>query len=178
MNNNLRSHVLTRDKLLYEKKRIELEKIQIDVLQKINDFAWQFLEILTTQHFVFALQIKVIEQEQKSLKTCTFLPFFVGERKCFLNTFFPNFQSNIHNVMNVNLFVFKKRGIEASEFPRRGYTATTARSLGPTIKSISKAWLPPPQKMYPPSNTKMSQYFLIAVTESEGFTHEILAMAG
>ena len=42
MNNDLRSHLLTRDRLLYEKKRNDLEKIQIDVPQKINDFAWQF----------------------------------------------------------------------------------------------------------------------------------------
>jgi hypothetical protein len=28
---------------------------------------------------------------------------------------------------------------DASEFPRSGYTATTARSVDPTLKSISKA---------------------------------------
>ena len=72
---------------------------------------------------------------------------------------------------------FKKKVFDASEFPRSGYTATTARSLGPTIKSISKAWLPAQKKKSPPSNTKM-KYVLIAVTGSEGFTHGIIEMAG
>ena len=43
MSTDLRSHLLTRDRLLYgKKKKNDLEKIQIDVPQKINDFAWQF----------------------------------------------------------------------------------------------------------------------------------------
>ena len=41
----------------------------------------------------------------------------------------------------------RKKVFDASEFPRSGYTATTARSLGPTIKSISKAWLPAQKKI-------------------------------
>ena len=74
---------------------------------------------------------------------------------------------------------FKKDIVfDASEFPRSGYTATTARSLGPTLKSISKAGLPAKKILHLPSNTKMSQYFLIAVTEAKGFAHGIIAMAG
>ena len=103
--------------------------------------------------------------------------FFLVKENVSSTHSFPFFKV-IYIMLWMLTFLFFLRGIEASEFPRRGYTATTARSLGPTIKSISKAWLPPPPKMYPPSNTKMNQYFLIAVTESEGFTHEILAMAG
>ena len=69
-----------------------------------------------------------------------------------------------------------KKKIDASEFPRSGYTATTAISFGPTIKSKKKkhGFLPQQKK---PSNTKMSHMFLIAVTESEGNTHGIIAMA-
>ena len=71
-----------------------------------------------------------------------------------------------------------KKSLDASEFPRSGYTATTARSLGPTLKSISKAWLPAIKILHLPSNTKMSLGVSIVVTDFQGFTHGIIAMAG
>ena len=37
---------------------------------------------------------------------------------------------------------FDKKKFDASEYTRSGYTATTARALRPTLKAISKAWLP------------------------------------
>ena len=40
----------------------------------------------------------------------------------------------------------KDKVYDGSEFPRSSYIETTARSLGPTLKSISKAWLPARKK--------------------------------
>ena len=49
---------------------------------------------------------------------------------------------------------------DASEFPRSGYTATTARSVDPTLKSISKAWLPAKKNIAPTFAHKNEPIFL------------------
>ena len=46
------------------------------------------------------------------------------------------------SICEKNAFKKKDKVFDASEFPRSGYTATTARALRPTLKAISKACLP------------------------------------
>ena len=54
----------------------------------------------------------------------------------------------------------KDKVYDGSEFPRSSYIETTARSLGPTLKSISKAWLPASQKNAPTFEHQNEPIFL------------------